>query len=260
VSGKVYLVGAGPGDPELLTLKAVRVLGLADVVLHDALVSKEVLAHARPGARRIPVGKRGGCRSTPQEFIERLMVAEALRGKVVVRLKGGDPMMFGRGGEECEMLRAHGIDHEVVNGITSGFAAATAAGIAITHRAHGHGAVFVTGHDPDGVDWAALARVGMPLVVYMAATRLAVLERALLAAGFAPGTPVRIVENASRRNQRQLTTRVGSMAADAEALAIASPAIALLGGPAVRESKALRAPATQPRSPRPGTAARSRRD
>src|ERR1700738_2733987 len=127
--GKVYLVGAGPGDAELLTLKAVRGLGLADLVLVDDLVSDEVLAFARPGARIVHVGKRGGCKSTPQAFIERLMISEARQGRVVARLKGGDPFIFGRGGEECEALRAKGVEHEVVNGITAGMAAATALGI-----------------------------------------------------------------------------------------------------------------------------------
>ena len=227
--GKVYLVGAGPGDPELLTLKAVRVLGLADVVLVDELVSDGVLGYVRPAARIVPVGKRGGCKSTPQEFIERLMVAEALRGLCVVRLKGGDPMVFGRGGEECATLRRHGIEHEVVNGITSALAAATGAGIALTHRGACHGVAFVTGHDPGVVDWAALARSRMTLVIYMAASRLDTLQRALLDAGFAPSLPVCLVENASRAGERQLSTRLASLAADAAAFELGSPAVAIVG-------------------------------
>ena len=227
--GKVYLVGAGPGDPELLTLKAVRALGEADVVLHDDLVADDVLKHVRSGARIVPVGKRGGCKSTPQAFIERLMVAEASRGNIVVRLKGGDPMIFGRGGEECETLRAHGIEHEVVNGITSGLAAATGAGVPLTHRGFGHGVVLVTGHEPAAVDWGALARTRMTLAIYMAASRLQCLREALLAAGYAGQTPVCLVENASRGNQRQLVTRLSGMALDADAFGLRSPAIAIVG-------------------------------
>src|SRR5690349_9477145 len=129
--GKVWLVGAGPGDPELLTLKAVRVLGQADVVLVDDLVNPAVLAHLREGARVVHVGKRGGCKSTPQAFIEKLLVSEAKRGLNVVRLKGGDPFIFGRGGEECAALVVEGIECEVVNGVTAGIAASAALGIPV---------------------------------------------------------------------------------------------------------------------------------
>src|SRR5258706_9381271 len=132
--GKVWLIGAGPGDPELITLKAVRVLGAADVILVDDLVDRRVLAHVRPGARVIEVGKRGGCKSTPQAFIEKLMVRLARRGAVVARLKGGDPFVFGRGGEELAALRAAGLEAEAVCGITAGLAAPAALGIPVTHR------------------------------------------------------------------------------------------------------------------------------
>ena len=230
-AGKVYLVGAGPGDPELLTLKAVRVLGLADVVLADDLVSDAVLAHARHGARIVPVGKRGGCRSTPQEFIERLMIAEARDGLTVVRLKGGDPMIFGRGGEECEALRAAGIEHEVVNGITSGLAAATALGIPLTHRALCHGAILVTGHEHAGerTDWDALVRTGLPLVIYMGVARAGALQDALLAAGMPRETPAAVVSNASRPEERALVVALAGLAAAIHAAGIASPAILIVG-------------------------------
>lgn len=167
--GKVWLVGAGPGDPELLTLKAVRVLGLADVLLVDDLVNPALLVHRHADARVVQVGKHGGCKSTPQAFIEKLLVAEAKRGQCVVRLKGGDPFMFGCGGEECAALEAAGIEYEVVNGITSGIAAPAALGIPLTHRAAGRGVAFVTGHASadEQVDWAALARSGLTLVIYM---------------------------------------------------------------------------------------------
>src|ERR671914_1269686 len=139
--GKVFLVGAGPGDPELLTIKAVRVLGMADVVLVDDLVNRAILVHVREGARVLRVGKRGGCKSTPQAFIERLLVAEAQAGRTVVRLKGGDPFIFGRGGEEAEALARDGIECEVVNGITSGLAAATSADVPLTYRSVTNGEI-----------------------------------------------------------------------------------------------------------------------
>ena len=162
--GKVYLVGAGPGDPELLTLKAVRAMRAADVLLVDDLVSDEVLAYANASARIVYVGKRGGCKSTPQVFIERLMINEARQGRTVVRLKGGDPFVFGRGGEECESLHAAGIECVIVNGITAGLAAPTALGIPLTHRDICHGAIFVTGHAGDEAatapNWQALVEIG----------------------------------------------------------------------------------------------------
>src|SRR5215212_8860511 len=192
MTGRVYLVGAGPGDPELLTLKAVRVLGAADVVLVDDLVNKAVLVHIREDARIVRVGKRGGCKSTPQHFISRLLIAEAKAGRMVVRLKGGDPFVFGRGGEEIEALERAGVAYEVVNGITSGLAAATAAGIPLTHRDFGNGVVFVTAHAArDGEpDWAALVKSGLTLVVYMGIARCGNIQMHLILAGMSPTTPV----------------------------------------------------------------------
>ena len=146
-TGRITLVGAGPGDPELLTLKAVRAIRAATVLLVDDLVNDAVLRYARKSTRIVHVGKRGGCASTPQAFIEKLMAAEALKGERVVRLKGGDPFVFGRGGEEADHLRAQGLQVDVVNGITSGLAAATALGVPLTHREHAHGVIFVTGHE-----------------------------------------------------------------------------------------------------------------
>ena len=229
-AGFVYLVGAGPGDPELLTLKAVKALKRAEVILCDELVSEEVLAYARPNVRVVRVGKRGGCKSTPQDFIERLMIAEARAGGIVVRLKGGDPMIFGRGGEECEALAAAGIGFEVVNGITSGLAAATALGIPLTHRALCHGAILVTGHDRnDGTDWAALARTGLPLVIYMGVARSESIQRALLDAGMPGATPAAAIANATRPDQSSVVTRLDTLAADLREAAIASPAILVIG-------------------------------
>ncbi len=231
MTGFVYLVGAGPGDPDLLTLKAVKAIGRADVILVDDLVADGVLAHASPAARIVPVGKRGGCKSTPQEFIDRLMVAEAKAGRIVVRLKGGDPMIFGRGGEECEALAAAGIPFEVVSGITAGLAAATALGIPLTHRGHCHGAILVTGHERDGraTDWASLVRTGLPLVIYMGVARCEAIQDALLAAGMDPGTPAAVVSHASRPDERRLVTRLGSLAWDLRAAGMESPAIVLVG-------------------------------
>jgi len=247
-SGKAYLVGAGPGDPELLTLKAVRALKQADVLLVDDLVHPDVLEHASPNARIVHVGKRGGCASTPQAYIERLMVAEARAGRTVVRLKGGDPCMFGRGGEEIAVLTAAGIEVDVVNGITSGIAAATGAGIALTHRDHAHGVAFVTGHAASGTgpDWHALVRSGLTLVIYMGVARCAELERALLAAGMPADMPAAIVQNASRSDQRVVATRLDGLSADVEAHRIGSPAIFIVGR-AAREAMNAAVPATDTR-------------
>jgi uroporphyrin-III C-methyltransferase len=230
-AGKAYLVGAGPGDPELLTLKAVRVLGLADVVLVDDLVNRAVLVHIREGARVVHVGKRGGCKSTSQDFIERLLVAEARAGRTVVRLKGGDPFIFGRGGEEAEALARAGIDFEVVNGITSGLAAATSAGIPLTHRSLSQGVVFVTAHAAAGYepDWAALAASRMTLVVYMGVARCAGIQAALLSAGLSSSTPVAVIENATLWRERQVRTTLGQLAVDVVALDIEAPAIIVIG-------------------------------
>jgi uroporphyrin-III C-methyltransferase len=231
MSGKVWLVGAGPGDPELLTLKAVRALGEAQVILADDLASDEVLAHAHPAARIVHVGKRGGCRSTPQAFIERLMVAEARAGRTVVRLKGGDPFVFGRGGEECEALRDAGVAFEVVNGITSGLAAATAAGVPLTHRDACHGVMFVTGHERGGtaIDWTALARTGLTLVVYMGVARSETVRAGLLEGGLPPSTPAVAVQNASRPDERRIATTLGTLVEDLRLGRIGSPAILVIG-------------------------------
>jgi uroporphyrin-III C-methyltransferase len=230
-SGKVWLVGAGPGDPELLTLKALRVLAAADVVLVDDLVNRAIVAHVREGARIVRVGKRGGCKSTPQAFIERLMIAEANAGRAVVRLKGGDPCIFGRGGEEMAALHRAGVACEIVNGITSGLAAATGAGVALTQRGVAPGVVFVTAHasGENAPDWAALAKTRMTLVVYMGVARCAAIQDALLAAGLDPATPALVVENASLTSERQLRTTLERLATDVAANEIASPAIMVVG-------------------------------
>jgi len=222
--GKVFLIGAGPGDPELMTLKAARALGLADVVLIDDLVSRGCLAHARSDARIIEVGKRGGCKSTPQAFIEKLLLLYSKEGKTVARLKGGDPFVFGRGGEEAEALKAHGIEVEVIPGITAGIAVPAALGIPVTHRQVTHGVTFVTGHGAE-IDWAALARCRTTLVIYMGLKNLEGISSRLIAAGLNPGTPACIIENGTLGTQRQLVTTLGGLSA----AGFEGPAIIVIG-------------------------------
>ncbi len=229
--GKVWLIGAGPGDPELLTLKAVRALGEADVILVDDLVHPAILDHARPGARRIAVGKRGGCRSTPQAFIEKLMVRLARRGQVVARVKGGDPFVFGRGGEELLALRAAGIEVEVVSGITAGIAAPAAIGVPVTHRSVARGVAFVTGHTRDGVapDWSALAQSGLTLVVYMGVATLPDIVAGLAAGGMALDTPAAAVQSGTLTAQREVVTTLGALAGAVACAGIGSPAVLVIG-------------------------------
>jgi len=233
-AGTVSLVGAGPGDPDLLTVKAIKAIRRASVLLVDDLVGAGVLRYARRSARIVHVGKRGGCASTPQAFIHKLMVAEAHRGETVVRLKGGDPFVFGRGGEEAEHLRAAGVNVQVVNGISSGLAAATALGVPWTHREHAHGVLLVTGHAGDSVSdlhWptlAAAAAQGLTLVVYMGMQRLASIRDGLLTALRAE-TPAALVQHASTAQERRLVTTLGTMVEDAAAAPICSPAILIVG-------------------------------
>ena len=231
--GKVYLVGAGPGDPELLTLKAVRAMRAADVLLVDDLVSDEVLAYANAAARIVYVGKRGGCKSTPQAFIERLMINEARQGRTVVRLKGGDPFVFGRGGEECESLHAAGIECVIVNGITAGLAAPTALGIPLTHRDICHGAIFVTGHAGDEAatapNWQALVATGLPLVIYMGVSRCESIQQELCDAGMRATMPIAVIQNATRSDQRAIVTSLQTLVADILNSGIGSPAIMIVG-------------------------------
>ena len=231
-AASVFLVGAGPGDPDLLTIKAVKAIARADVILVDDLVNPEILQHAKSGARIVHVGKRGGCQSTPQEFIERLMIAEAEAGHCVVRLKGGDPFMFGRGGEERDHLLAAGIAVEVINGISSGLAAPAAIGVPLTHRDWSQGAIFVTGHGKtaeSNPDWATLAKLNLTLVIYMGIARCAEIQAALLAGGKSPSTPVAVVQSATGAAQAQLITTLGQLPADLAASRIGSPSIIVIG-------------------------------
>ncbi|EHK67575.1 uroporphyrinogen-III C-methyltransferase [Achromobacter arsenitoxydans] len=226
----VWLIGAGPGDPELLTLKAVKALGQADVVLVDDLVNPQVLDYC-PQARLVYVGKRGGCRSTPQAFIQRLMLRYARQGLRVARLKGGDPCIFGRGGEEALWLGSHGVACEIVNGITAGLAAATSCGIPLTHRGMAQGVTLITAHSQDGTtpDWAGLARSRTTLVVYMGVAKLQDMSSQLLAAGMAADTPVAMIERASLSDQRECRSTLAAMACDAAAFGLRSPAVLVIG-------------------------------
>lgn len=232
---KVTLVGAGPGDPELLTLKAVKAIGQASVLFVDDLVSEDIVAYAAPGARIVYVGKRGGCKSTPQAFIEKLMVIAAREGENVVRLKGGDPFIFGRGGEEVEHLREAGIEVTVVNGITAGLAAVTSLGVPLTHRQHAHGVVFITGHakpGDSGTDWRALAATAhsarLTLVIYMGVSGAGHIQQELLT-GLPASTPVAVIQNASLATQRHIATTLGALAEQIKTSGIASPSVIVVG-------------------------------
>src|SRR6218665_2634302 len=228
----VSLVGAGPGDPELLTLRALRRLEQADVILTDDLVDRRVLALANPAARVLPVGKRGGSGATEQRFIHELMIREAQAGARAVRLKGGDPFMFGRGGEEVDALRAAGIAVEVVNGITSGMAAPASIGIPVTDRRCAPGVALVTGHNGEGgtaPDWAALARSRLTLVIYMGVARCQDIVEALCAGGMRADMPAAVISAAHTPRQRQA---IGSLAGLPQLLrdeGLASPAILVIG-------------------------------
>ena len=232
--GRVSLVGAGPGDAELLTIKAVRAIRRASVVLADDLVSDAVLRFVRRGARIVHVGKRGGCVSTPQAFIEKLMLAEALKGERVVRLKGGDPFIFGRGGEEAEHLRAHGVEVEVINGVTSGLAAATALGAPLTHRAHAHGVIFVTAHAREGaapLDWPTLgaaAAQGLTLVIYMGVAAVESVQKGLLQS-LPATTCAAVVQSVSLPAQREAVCTLASLATTVHDEGLASPSIIIVG-------------------------------
>jgi uroporphyrin-III C-methyltransferase len=204
-------------------------------LLVDDLVSDEIVAYAAPGTRIVHVGKRGGCKSTPQAFIERLMVMAAREGENVVRLKGGDPFIFGRGGEEVEHLRAAGIAVDVINGITAGLAAVTSLGVALTHREHAHGVIFVTGHAQPGArgpDWGQLAATArdsrLTLVIYMGLSGAARLQVELLS-GLPAATPVAVVQRASLPEQRQAVTVLGELQATIEREGLASPCIIVVG-------------------------------
>ncbi|WP_196786374.1 uroporphyrinogen-III C-methyltransferase [Burkholderia cepacia] len=247
---RAWLIGAGPGDADLLTLKAVHAIGSADVLLVDDLVNPDVLRHARADAHIEHVGKRGGHASTPQEAIVAAMLAHLRAGRSVARLKGGDPFVFGRGGEELAALGAAGFRVEVVSGVTAGIAAPAALGIPVTQRGDAQGVIFVTGHGAgaDEPDWRALAATRMTIVVYMGIRRLDTIAAALREGGLPGDTPCAAIENATRPEQRHVLATLDTLVEQVGATGIGSPAIVVIGrvaafadDPAVRAALGSRA-------------------
>lgn len=232
--GKVYLVGAGPGDPGLMTLKGKALLECADVVVYDALISPQVLAMINPNAEQINAGKRKGMHSLVQEDITQLLVNKAQSGGCIVRLKGGDPFIFGRGGEEMEELVAAGVPVEVVPGITSGIAAPAYAGIPLTHRNYSSSVTFVTGHEGAGkyrpaVNWQAIAHGSETIVIYMGIHNLPYIIGQLLMAGLSATTPIALIRWGTRPEQEELRGTLETIVRQVEKTGFSAPAIAVIG-------------------------------
>jgi uroporphyrin-III C-methyltransferase len=231
--GRVFLVGAGPGDPELLTLKAVRLIGRADVVVHDRLVSAEVLAMASASTRKIPVGKAPNSHPVPQDQINNLLVTLARQGQTVVRLKGGDPYIFGRGSEEIEHLRAAGIPFEVAPGITAAQGCAAVSGVPLTHRGLATGVRYFTGHCradmPLNLDWAGMADPETTLVVYMGAANIAEISSKLIAHGMPGDLPTLAINNGTTRRERRLVACLGDIAEQLRHAEFSGPILIIIG-------------------------------
>lgn len=230
--GKVTIVGTGPGDPDLLTFKALRAMQAADIVVYDRLIGDDILDYVRRDAERVFVGKAKGRHTLTQDRINRLLIGRARAGQRVVRLKGGDPFVFGRGGEELDALRAAGIATEVVPGITAATGCAAAAGLPLTHRSHASAVTFVTGHGSDGepdLDWPTLAALEHTLVVYMGLSTAGVIASQLIAHGKSPDTPAAIVENGTRPNQRVITGALANLETLVAQHAIDGPALIVIG-------------------------------
>lgn len=231
--GCVHLVGAGPGDPDLLTLKARRLIDEADVVVYDRLVSDDIMALVPPGTARISVGKQPRCHPVPQQEINQLLVRLAHSGRTIVRLKGGDPFLFGRGSEEAAHLRAHGVPFTVVPGVTSASGCAAAVGIPLTHRGLASGVHFVTGHCRDDVDldlnWEALAEPDTTLVIYMGMANIPQIAVLLIAHGLSEATPVAAIANGSRQNQRHVISTLGEIGAAAASANFDGPVLFIIG-------------------------------
>jgi uroporphyrinogen III methyltransferase/synthase len=241
-TGTVFLVGAGPGDPDLLTRKASRLIGEADAIVYDYLVAPEILMLARPEAEKVFVGKKGGGFCCPQRDIESILIRLAREGKNVVRLKGGDPFVFGRGGEEAEALVDAEIAFEVVPGVTSALAAAAYAGVPLTHRSHSSAVVFLTGHEdpskPDSaIHWEDYGRLGATLCLYMGMKNLGTITRRLQAGGLSPETPALVVQSATTGEHRQLLTTVARVALESEHAGFGAPSIVVIGEVAALSDK-----------------------
>ncbi|PEQ12634.1 uroporphyrinogen-III C-methyltransferase [Novosphingobium sp. PC22D] len=241
--GTVHLVGAGPGDPDLLTLRAARLLMSVPLIVHDGLVSTEILAMARSDARLVSVAKSRSRHSMPQDEINALLVREARAGRDVVRLKGGDPFIFGRGGEEAEACRAAGVAVEIVPGITSALGAAAAAQVPLTHRDHASIVSFVAGQCKglSEQDWAGLAGKGRTLVIFMGVATSASIAEKLMADGLSPGTPVAVIENATRADMRVLRAPLAGLAGLVERERVKSPALIVIGEVAAEPDTSVRA-------------------
>ena len=231
--GPVHIVGAGPGDPELLTLKAFRLIQQADIVFHDKLVSAEIMDMVRRDADRVPVGKSKGEHLVPQDGIHELMIAAAREGKRVVRLKGGDPFIFGRGGEEVEALRTAGIEATVVPGISSAMGCAASANVPLTHRDHAQTLTFVTGHAQKGgvpdLDWEGLAKPHQTVVVFMGVGTSAIISQKLREAGLSGETPVAVIENGTRANETRGFGTLEALPQIIETNGIKGPALLIIG-------------------------------
>jgi uroporphyrin-III C-methyltransferase len=231
-TGKVFLIGAGPGDPKLLTIKAAEALAASDVVVYDHLVNPEVLVHTRRGVELIYAGKRAGEKSLSQTEINQLLVERVMQGQIVARLKGGDPFIFGRGGEEAEALVEAGVEWEVVPGISSGVAAAAYAGIPLTHRGYSSSVAFITGHDARNearqpVDWSLAAQSADTLVIFMCAESISRISRELIEHGRAPSTPIAIIRWGTYQDQEVYSGVLEDMVETG--LKFESPAIAIIG-------------------------------
>ena len=233
MTGKVYLVGSGPGGLSLLTYRAREVIDKADVILYDQLPGEEIISSLPPAAEKIDVGKWGGCHTMKQEDIESLMVRLAEDGKTVVRLKGGDPFVFGRGGEEMETLRSHGISVEAVPGITSGIAVPESVGIPVTHRDFASSVTFITGHESEkevsSIDWVWLAKTPGTIVIYMGVKNIPQISSRLIENGMSASTKVAVIENGFRKNQRVTCVTLDELPKAAVRVGFKAPAIVVIG-------------------------------
>jgi len=242
-AGEVWLAGAGPGDPRLLTVLALHAIGQADDIVYDALVDRRVLDLRRDGAELISAGKRGGRPSSQQRDINEVLIERARAGRRVLRLKGGDPFVFGRGWDEASALTQAGIRFRIIPGLTAGLAGAALAGIPATSRDTNHAVVLAAGHRADdgqsSADWEALARLGQPIILYMPMTQLAGITAALMKGGLDAGTPAALLQSATTEDERVVDSTLGGLVADARTHGIGSPAIVVIGAVAALRQQVL---------------------